>query len=247
MIDAFAKALIDPAPRVPSDIINSGNRFNVYRNNYLVGLIDTLAGTFPVVNELVGREYFNAVAHTFVTEYPPASPTLSSYGDGFAVFLEHMAKPNSPRYLPDVARVEWARAAAPHVQHQPAFMVSSQEDLEASLEMPVRLAAGASLIRSPYPVGTIWQRHQSETVVPISDWVPETVAVWWGSGRLQQAIIRPDAEAMVSSLSGGEPLLGLLGNATDENQATHFISTFATFLNQGLFVPDTPEQGETRK
>ncbi|XLM23139.1 DNA-binding domain-containing protein, partial [Chromobacterium piscinae] len=38
----------------------------VYRNNYRVGLIDTLAHSHPVCRELVGEEFFTALAREYV-------------------------------------------------------------------------------------------------------------------------------------------------------------------------------------
>ncbi|WP_417451585.1 putative DNA-binding domain-containing protein [Kordiimonas sp.] len=243
---AFAVALIDTATAAPSDIINVGNRFNIYRNNHLTGLIGALSAKFPVTSQLVGTEYFEAVAHQYVIETPPDSPLLDLYGADFPDFLEKIAPPNSPPYLSGVASLEWARCTAPLVAHQPAIKLASREDLEAAIKLPFQLTPGATLIRSPYPVGTIWEYHQAELLEPISRWTSEVVAVWWSGGSLRQKTIPADAAPILTRLAGGIPFLKILNDADDEKQAIQMIGSFTSFAHAGLLVPleESTEQHE---
>jgi hypothetical protein len=74
---SFARALLDTAQPIPSGItahnaaIPTG-RFAVYRNNVVVGLVNALRSRFPVVEKIVGEEFFAAMARVFVLERPPA-------------------------------------------------------------------------------------------------------------------------------------------------------------------------------
>ena len=63
-------------------------RFNVYRNNFYASLIDVLAGRYPVVQRLVGEEFFRAMVKVYVEQEPPRSAMILAYGGGFADFLE---------------------------------------------------------------------------------------------------------------------------------------------------------------
>ena len=63
-------------------------RFAVYRNNYLVGLIEALADTFTVTQALVGVAFFQAMARVFVQTQPAQSPLLVGYGEGFGEFID---------------------------------------------------------------------------------------------------------------------------------------------------------------
>jgi len=233
----FAYALIRTAPTVPADVINTGNRFNIYRNNYLTGLIGTLSAKFPVTCQLVGSEYFEAVAHSYVTEASPSSPLLDHYGEDFANFLETTALLAPPAYLPDVARVEWARSVAPIAAQRPTMQITNREDLERAFEMQFQLAPGGTLITSAYPVGTIWDHHQTAPVKPIPEWKAETVAVWWSCGHIQQKTIPPNISPILRGLEAGIPLLNFLNDATSEEQAIQLISTFTSLVHQGLLIP----------
>lgn len=247
MNKSFAKAITETKPCIPNDVINKGSRFNVYRNNYIVGLVGNLDAKFPVTKRLVGQEYFEALAKAFIAEWPPASPILASYGDSFADFVENFPPLSSLPYLSDVARIEWARIQALNVIHHPVAIVTDSTSLELALEMPVRLATSATLIRSGYPVNTIWERNQTELVTPISQWEPEVVVVWGRDGYTHQKVIPADVSFILTGMKGDASFLDTLSSATDEKKLTYLIGVFTSFLNQGILVPYDLEHGEIEK
>ena len=80
---AFAKALLDSKQPIPVGIGAPGaviptRRLAVHRNNMIAGLVNVLKGRFPVVEKIVGEEFFGAMAGAFVRECPPRSPVLAS-------------------------------------------------------------------------------------------------------------------------------------------------------------------------
>ncbi|WCL54352.1 DNA-binding domain-containing protein [Gimibacter soli] len=234
----FAQAVLAPAADVPLGIINTGGRFNLYRNNFLAGLTDILGAKFPVTGQLVGEAYFEALVRAFVGDHPPVSPILDLYGDTFAAFLEAFPPLRSLPYLPDVARIEWARCVASIAPDHPVFRIESSADIEVAIETPCQLAPGASLIRSPFPAGTIWERHQAEILAPIPDWTAQTIAVWAQDGRVQQEIIPADFEPVLAGLVNNIPLIALLDATATQEQAVRLIGAFAGFVQSGLLVPN---------
>ncbi|UJW74647.1 HvfC/BufC N-terminal domain-containing protein [Rhizobium sp. SL42] len=108
---AFAAALLDPAQRVPDGLIAGsgsavGRRFAVYRNNVMVSLVDALASIFPTVQNLVGEEFFRAVAQLHVRAHPPCSPLIFTYGNDFARFIQSFPPARDLPFLADVAQLE---------------------------------------------------------------------------------------------------------------------------------------------
>src|SRR5512143_1477697 len=106
----FAPALLDPACEVPSIITGPGGkaaarRFNVYRNNVTVSLIDALAAIYPAVQRITGADFFRAMARFHIRETPPASPLLFDYGRDLPAFIERYAYARSLPWLADVARI----------------------------------------------------------------------------------------------------------------------------------------------
>ena len=89
---AFVRALLDPELPPPNEVEASHGfpperRFAVYRNNVCVGLVDALAERFPICLQLVGDEFFRAMAQCYVRERLPRTPMLFEYGDAFATFV----------------------------------------------------------------------------------------------------------------------------------------------------------------
>ncbi|MBA3624998.1 MAG: putative DNA-binding domain-containing protein [Methylibium sp.] len=169
MQQAFAAALLDPERTMPQGLIvwngaDPAPRFAVYRNNVVVSLVSALAGSFPVVRELVGEAFFSAMARIYVAQHPPRSPVLADYGDTFADWLRHFEPAGALPYLPDMARLERARARAYHAAdeaplaaHAMAARLADPQRLPAAR---LRLHPSASLFDSPFAVVSLWAAHQ---------------------------------------------------------------------------------------
>ena len=59
----FTQALLNPEAAIPAGLIDpqgrpAGKRFNVYRNNVIVSLMDAMETAFPVIQKLIGAENF---------------------------------------------------------------------------------------------------------------------------------------------------------------------------------------------
>ena len=64
---AFASALLDPAGATPAVVTGPADkgalkRYNVYRNNVTVSLVNALAAVYPAVQRITGVEFFRAMA-----------------------------------------------------------------------------------------------------------------------------------------------------------------------------------------
>jgi hypothetical protein len=137
-------------------------RFAVYRNNVAHGLITALRQRFPVVERLVGAEFFGAMARVFVEAHPPETPVLMEYGAAFPGFLEGFPPAAGLPYLGDVARLELARGRAYHAADAApvaldALAAAAQADPEG---LRLRLHPSAGLIASRWPVVSIWRANQ---------------------------------------------------------------------------------------
>src|SRR5258707_7002615 len=81
-------------------------RYNVYRNNVTVSLIDALADIYPAVQRITGAEFFRAMARFHVRATPPTSPLLFEYGRDFPAFIEGYEYAQAMPWLADTARIE---------------------------------------------------------------------------------------------------------------------------------------------
>jgi hypothetical protein len=137
-------------------------RFTVYRNNVAHGLIAALRQRFPVVERLVGAEFFGAMARVFVEANPPETPMLMTYGGALPGFLERFPPVARLPYLADVARLELARGRAYHAADDPpvaldALAAAAQADPEG---LRLRLHPSVGLVASRWPAVSIWRSNQ---------------------------------------------------------------------------------------
>ena len=184
----FAHALLEPDLTRPSGLTcwsgkHLATRFAVYRNNVMVSLIDALADTYPVVQALVGEDFFRAMARLFALARPPNSPVLAYYGQDFAAFINSFAPAACVPYLADVARLEMARVLAYHAADVPPIPPQTLQDV---LTDPPQLASARLVlhpsvhtIASPFAVLTIWAAHQGLPAPTAFDPTPaQTVLVF---------------------------------------------------------------------
>ncbi len=107
----FAAALLDPDRDIPEGLVTPGGqpaarRFGIYRNNVTVSLVNALSEVFPTVQNLVGEEFFRAMARLYVQDNPPTSRLLFEYGASFPAFIGQFEPAADLPFLPDVARLE---------------------------------------------------------------------------------------------------------------------------------------------
>lgn len=199
---AFAAALLDPTLPCPPGLrawngSDPAVRLAVHRNNVLVSLIDALAETFPVVQQLVGEAFFRAMAAAFVRDAPPRSRVLAHYGEAFAGFVERFEPAASVPYLADVARLEMARVRAFHaadaepVSDEVVALALAHADRADELRMT--LHPSVSVSSSAYAVVSLWAAHQGEGDLASID-----------IGRAEQAmVLRQGLDVLVLPLPPG--------------------------------------------
>jgi hypothetical protein len=109
----FSAGLLDPEQAAPDGVAGPNGkkatkRYNIYRNNVTVSLIEALGSIYPAVQRITGAEFFRAMARFYVRANPPCSPLLFEYGSDFPDFVARYQYAQSLPWLADVARIERA-------------------------------------------------------------------------------------------------------------------------------------------
>jgi len=212
----FAAALRDPGSPLPEAISNTNGRtslkrFNVYRNNVAVGLIDALADTYPVVQALVGDDFFKSIARNFTRLFLPGSPVLLNYGEDFADFIATQSETAPTPYLSDVARLEWAWNRAYHAADKaPIGIADLADNPEGTVaHLSLQFHPSVQFLKSDWPIVSIWQAHQEKDPQNLLGQLPdrgEQALVVRPKMTVQTRVLDPVAYAFIKALYDGHTL-----------------------------------------
>ncbi len=167
---AFSAATVlgDPAALASLGIVSGAlraeARVDIYRGNVLGNYRKALAATYPMIKRLVGAPFFDAASDHFVRGHPSTRGDINRYGADFAAFLVEYPPARALKYLPDVARLEWAVDQAAIARDAPPFDLQALGGVPAELHGDLRfsLNPSATLVVSEYPLLHIWQANQAD-------------------------------------------------------------------------------------
>jgi hypothetical protein len=233
------------AADVLDDELTAQGRLALYRHHVFATLTDVLEATFPVVCRLVDARFFRWVADWFIRDHPPEGPCLFEYGARLPEFLARFPACQHLRYLPDVARLEWALNAALHAEDvtplDPSILRAMAPEMVAQLTL--RLDPSVTLLRSPWPIARIWHANQ-----PGSD--PDAVIDLDDGGvclevrrRADEAAFReltPAAHALRDGLARGKTLEEAAVDALAEDTGFDLAAALGELLAEGVVVRAEP-------
>jgi len=164
----FSSGLLRPERETPSLIAGPKGkgvvkRYNVYRNNVTVSLIEALAAIFPAVQRITGEEFFRAMARFHIRETPPNSPLLFEYGRDFPAFIAAYEYAQDMPWLADVARIERAWLDAYHAEDAEPLSPSTLAAVPAKRlgDLVVTPHPAARIVRSRFAAVTIFAANRS--------------------------------------------------------------------------------------
>ena len=240
----FAAALVD---RSQSDqalrLFNgehSSHRLALYRGNQFATWEKTLSGAYPVIQMLVGDEFFGGLSREFGIAVPSSSPDLNEFGAGFADFLEDFPHVADYPYFPDVARLEWALHRAHYADSVQPISANSVVGIPPALMERARfqLHPACVLFESEYLVVPIWQAHQEDLDVSLPARVDEAsraviVRPHWRSSVLP---LEPASHAALAHLADGGDLGSARHTALEIDSGFDADRELREWLDAGVFT-----------
>lgn len=241
---AFSSALLEPARETPQIVTGPNGkaalkRYNVYRNNVTVSLIDALAATYPAVQRITGVDFFRAMARAHVRETPPTSPLLFEYGRGFPDFVEGYEFAQAMPWLADTARIERAWLDSYHAAD--ASPLSAEElgrmPLERLADVVFKPHPATRIVRSRYAAVTIFVANRgTQPIGLINAADPEDALITRPSFDVAVRRFPAGAASLIEELMAGIPL----GVAAATAQARHpdfdLVSNIAGMIEAGAFT-----------
>jgi hypothetical protein len=174
------------------------DRLQLYRNNLVISLTEALAAVYPVVQRLVGDDFFRIACRDYIPQFPPRQAPLHEFGKDLPGFIRTYEPAASLPYLADVAALEWAWHRAYHAADADKLDVMSLQQVPERQQGELRftLHPAVQLVKSDYPVHRIWQVNQEgfngEDEVSLDE------------GGVCIAVLRPQLEVLVQAVPCAE-------------------------------------------
>lgn len=237
----FASGLLDPGIPVPKGVTGpdgkkADKRYDVYRNNVTVSLINSLAQIYPAVQRITGEAFFRAMARDYVRAHPPSSPLLFQYGHGFDAFIAAFEPAAHMPFLPQVAKTErdWLTAyhCADNTVLTPQHLACIAPETLADIRFEPHIAA--RFIQSEFPLFTIFAMNRD--MMPLG-----RVDMNHGESFM---LTRPVADILVTPLNvgqaaffkavfGGQSLGEAAVEGLEADEAFDINAALTTLLNTG--------------
>ena len=241
---AFAPPLLDPMRDVPSTVAGrngrpAGRRYDVYRNNVTVSLIETLAAIYPAVQRITGADFFRAMARFHVRSTPPTSPLLFDYGRDFPAFIESYEHARPLPWLADVARIERAWLDAYHAADAPPLApaqlaAAAREHLGELVFTP---HPATRVVRSPFSAVTIFAANRdSAPVARIDASAAEDALITRAEFDVAVRHLPPGGAVFATRLMSGQPLGEAAALALEASSDFDIVSNIAGLIEAGAFT-----------
>ncbi len=220
----------------------------VYRNGYLRACIDALRGNYPVVDNLLGSEYFDLIAAKYVDSHPPQKGSLLGYGEKFSAFLHAHENQHKLAYLASFAELD---AAWLQAYFAADALPLNGDDVQRWLEqgkdipsLPVSLVPSASIHSLRFEVSDLWLelKHQDgfDGEVSVSQH-SEDVLVWRNAdNQVKLKVVSPPQQAFVSSLMTDQATttIGLAASAAMKVEIGFDVSAYFSRLLENDLLSD---------
>src|SRR5262249_38196694 len=158
-------------------------RLGIYAEMYFGRLRDVMAEDFEKTAAALGHDRFADVVRAYLMAHPSGHPSVRHVGRHFAGFLASTLPPGLPGWVPDLARLEWARVdvfggggGAPLTQDD--FRGLAPSDWPARRLVPV---PALQVVESAWPVHVVWRDGGDPAPAP------SAIRVWRQDGFVYHA------------------------------------------------------------
>jgi hypothetical protein len=224
---------IHPNPRV-----SSATQFSIYQDSITARFQRALKDIYPVCQQLVGEEFFLAMATHYIDETPSMSPDLNDYGADFANFIDKYPPASTLPYLGDVARLEWAWHRIAGAPDQNSFdFAKLAACYEAGDNLIFTLPSRCTLLTSPYPIHTIWEtnqkNYQGDDTITLADDERYYFLIWRNQYELRIDSLSITQWQLLTLIQAKLPLASICEHATAIDEALDIPMLLSQWVQSG--------------
>jgi hypothetical protein len=214
-------------------------RFAIYRNNVASALANSLRVRYPVVEQLVGREFFGAMCREFIADNKPNSAMLVGYGAHFPEFISGFEPAEPVPYLADVARLESAWWVAYHAADTAPLNRDALAVLapEAWGETRLCFLPYVKILSFQYSAVSIWRAHHNDGLtMPSLVSKPEYVLIHREGTQVLVHTLSQDMHMFLETLAQGGTLLDAFEVASDSNEEFDIVSAVQQLFHLNIIA-----------
>jgi len=242
--DTFALALLDPQSETPGNVTGprakaAVRRYNVYRNNVTVSLIDSLAAIYPATQRITGPDFFRAMARFHVRATPPTSKLLFEYGREFPNFIASYEYAQQVPWLADVARIERAWLDVYHAADAAPLAAEALGRIPPEQLADICFAPHPAMriVRSAFPAVSIFAAYREAVPEgPIAVQAPEDALITRPDLDVTVRNLPPGGAVFLTSLADGLSLGNAAAAAFDSSAAFDLAANIGGMIEAGAFA-----------
>jgi len=182
-------------------------RLQIYRNIVHNNHAAALRTAYPAVLKLVGEDFFESIAGRYFRRYPTRSGNLQDYGAEFPGFLARLPEAAGLAYLPDVARLEWARQESLLAADAEPLSLTELAEVKESEDLRLVLHPSLRLVSSNHPILDIWRFCQETEPGNLElSGKSQNVLAWRDGPQIAVQEINAGGYGLINALFNNEPL-----------------------------------------
>ena len=140
--------------------ISAQGLMGIYQNSAIANITNSLSLSYPVIEKLVGSDFFRAMCKQYIVNHWPTSGNMDDYGESFSSFLAKFEQAKHLNYLEDVAQLEWLFHQSSLAHDSRHFDWTNLEKVASSDTLTFLLSPSVSIMSSTMPIDKIWLMNQ---------------------------------------------------------------------------------------
>jgi hypothetical protein len=227
--------LFSPALLSPTLFTTVAERLSIYIHNTQLTLLDLLRSSYPVIEKIVGADFFQTLAFHYQKHYPLSSGDRHSFGAQLPDFIANFPPASSLVYLSELAQLEWWHHHAYFADNATTLTFEQlQQQLSTGHDVRLPLHPSVRCLSVHYNVLDIWQAHQTETVDTLMLRCEQNDLLIWRNHQ-HELLIHPISHDLFEFLNRCPDSFF---NALPLSTHAAFQTEFAFCMTQGIFIEE---------
>jgi hypothetical protein len=215
-------------------------RLGIYADAYRLRIIEALSSAYPILKMLLGDDFFDKAAHSYINQYPSTYRNMRWVGDQMAAHLQKTL----PQYpiAAEMAQFEWALSLAFDAEDAPVLRLQDLATIppENWAELRFKFHPAVQLLNPKFNVLLVWQALNTEQAPPKIQQINEPYVVWRKdlSSHYRSLEVAEYAaiEQMMAGASFADLCEKLQENASEDEATIQAAQYLANWLNEGLMA-----------